>query len=39
VQADARVGYDSATSLYPLLAAEAKKMGSLWMTRPRRRAA
>ena len=28
VQADARVGYDSAASLYPLLAAEAKKMGA-----------
>jgi len=28
VQADARVGYDSAASLYPLLAAEAKKIGA-----------
>jgi hypothetical protein len=28
VQADAQVGYDSAVSLYPLLAAEAKKMGA-----------
>lgn len=28
VQADAQVGYDSAASLYPLLAAEAKKMGA-----------
>jgi len=28
VQADARAGYDSATSLYPLLAAEAKKLGA-----------
>ncbi len=28
VQADARIGYDSAASLYPLLAAEAKKMGA-----------
>ena len=28
VQADARAGYDSATSLYPLLAVEAKKMGA-----------
>lgn len=28
VQADARAGYDSALSLYPLLAAEAKKIGA-----------
>lgn len=28
VQAEARVGYDSAASLYPELAAEAKKMGA-----------
>ena len=28
VQADARAGYDSAASLYPLLAAEAKKIGA-----------
>ena len=28
VQADARVGYESAVSLYPLLAAEAKKIGA-----------
>ena len=28
VSADARVGYDSVASLYPLLAAEAKKMGA-----------
>lgn len=28
VQADARVGYDSAASLYPLLAAEARKIGA-----------
>lgn len=28
VQADARAGYDSAVSLYPLLAAEAKKIGA-----------
>jgi hypothetical protein len=28
VQADARAGYDSAANLYPLLAAEAKKMGA-----------
>lgn len=28
VQADARVGYSSAESLYPLLAAEAKKLGA-----------
>jgi len=28
VQAEARVGYDSVTSLYPDLAAEAKKMGA-----------
>ena len=28
VQADAKVGYDSAASLYPLLADEAKKMGA-----------
>jgi hypothetical protein len=28
VRADAQVGYDSAASLYPLLAAEAKKMGA-----------
>lgn len=28
VQANARVGYDSVTSLYPLLAAEARRMGA-----------
>ena len=28
VQADARAGYDSASTLYPLLAAEAKKIGA-----------
>jgi hypothetical protein len=28
VRANARVGYDSATLLYPLLAAEAKKLGA-----------
>lgn len=28
VQADARAGYDSAVSLYPLLAAEARKIGA-----------
>ncbi len=28
VQADARAGYDSAASLYPLLAAEARKIGA-----------
>jgi hypothetical protein len=28
VQADARAGYDSATNLYPLLAAEARKIGA-----------
>lgn len=28
VQADARAGYDSAASLYPFLAAEAKKLGA-----------
>lgn len=28
VQADARVGYDSAVSLYPLLANEARKLGA-----------
>jgi hypothetical protein len=28
VQADARAGYDSALSLYPLLAAQAKKIGA-----------
>jgi hypothetical protein len=28
VEANARVGYDSAASLYPLLAAEAKKIGA-----------
>jgi uncharacterized protein YbjQ (UPF0145 family) len=28
VEADARVGYDSAASLYPLLAEEARKIGA-----------